>query len=60
MVKLDINAHNFWHSGSNLIKITVLDSSHQNLWNYVYFVLSREGPHFPIVFDNDIIMSLFL
>ena len=48
--KFDINVHNFSHSASNSIKITFLNSSHQNLSIDVYFVWFREGPHFPIVF----------
>ena len=55
MVKLDINAHNFWHSGSNSIKVTILDNSHQFLSNDMYFVWFCGSPHFPIVFGNDII-----
>ena len=44
MVKLDINAHNFWHSDWNSIKGTFLDSSHQNLkktrwWRHHDFIL---------------------
>ena len=34
--KFDINAHNFLHSGSNSIKITFLNSSHENLSNDLY------------------------
>ena len=58
--KFDINVHNFRYSGSNSIKITFLNSSHQNLSNDRYFVWFRGGPHFPIVFGNDIIMTSFL
>ena len=63
MLKLDINAHNFRHSGSNSIKVTFSDRSHQNLSNDIYFVWFRGGPHFPNVsigFGNDIIMTSFL
>ena len=58
IVKLDINALNFWHSGSNSIKVTFLDSYHQNLCNNVYFVWFCEGPHL-LIFYNDIIMTSF-
>ena len=58
--KFDINAHNVSHSGSNSIKLTFLNSSHQNLSNDIYFVWFRRGLHFPIVFGNDIIMTSFL
>ena len=34
--KFDINAHNFWHSDSNSIKVTYLNSSHQNLSNDIF------------------------
>ena len=57
MVKLDINAHNFWHSSSNSIKVTFLDSSRQNLSRDVYFVCFREGPQFPIVYPLFSVMS---
>ena len=63
MGKLDINAHNLWHSGSNSIKVTFLDTSLQNFSNNVYFTWFCGGPHFPlfsIVFGNDIIMNSFL
>ena len=64
MVKLDINALNFSHSGSNSIKVTFLDSSRQNLSNsiYIYLLGFREvriSHCFFIVFSNDIIMTLF-
>ena len=61
--KFDINAHKFWHSGLNSIKVTFLNSSHQNLSNDIYFVWFSWGSHFPIVpivFGNDIIMTSFL
>ena len=50
----------FYTVDSNLIKITFLDSSHQNLSTDVHFVGLRGGPHFSIVFGNDIIMTSFL
>ena len=64
MVKLDTNAHNFGQSGSNSIKITILDSSHQNFSNDKCFCLVPRRSAFShclsIVFGNDIIMTLFL
>ena len=61
--KFDINADNFWHNGSNSIKITLLESSHQNLSNDIYLFGStkvRIFPLFSIVFGNGIIMTSFL
>ena len=42
MVKFDINAPNFGHNGSNLIKGTFLDSFYQNLLMiYNLFVFAK-------------------
>ena len=54
--KFEMNAHNFSHSGSNSIKMTFLNSSHQNLLNNRYFVWFHRGTHFLIVLGNVIII----
>ena len=63
MVKLDINANNFLHSGSNSIKVTFLASSHQ-AFRKIYILYYSAEVHifhcFSIVFGNDIIMTSFL
>ena len=50
-MKLQINAHNFRHSGSNSIKVIFLDSSHPNLSNDVYFIFEevRISPSFLVM-----------
>ena len=57
-------SHNFGHSSSNLIKVTFLDSSHQNLLIGVYILFGSTEvcifPLFSIVFANDFIMTSFI
>ena len=55
--KFDVNAQTFWQNGSNSIKVTFLNSFHQNLWNDIYFVWFRQDPHFPTVFHCFLVMT---
>ena len=60
MPKFHLNAHNFGQNRSNLIKLTFLDSSRQDLSNDIYYDWFFRGPHFPIVFGNYLITTSFL
>ena len=61
MIKLDINAQNFRHRGSNSIEVIFSDSFHLNLSNDMFGSEEvRIFPLFFIVFGNDTIMRSFL